>query len=39
MQQDLIKVIRSSQHFVDISNYKFDEVILVMDETLDTLKA
>ncbi|CAI9299874.1 unnamed protein product [Lactuca saligna] len=39
MREVLIKVMQSSQHFVDILNYKFDEVLLIMDETLDTLTA
>lgn len=39
MQQVLINVIRSTQHFVDIPINKFNEVLLVIEETLDTLKA
>lgn len=39
MQQVLIKVIRSALHLVDTLNHKFDEMLIIMDETLDTLKA
>lgn len=39
MQQVVIKLIRYAQKFVDILNYKFYEVLLVMEATLDTLKA
>ena len=39
MQQVLIKVIRSNQHFVDIPNYKFDEVLQILDDVLTTLEA
>lgn len=38
MQQILIKVIRSTQYFMDIPSYKCDEVLLIMEEMLDTLK-
>lgn len=37
MQQVLMKVIQYAQHFTDILNYKLHEVLLVMEETLDTL--
>ncbi|CAI9299913.1 unnamed protein product [Lactuca saligna] len=36
MHEVLIKVIRSTQHFVDTPNHKFDTMLLVMEETLDT---
>lgn len=39
MQQLHIKIIRASQHHLDISNYKFDEMLLIHDETFDHLKA
>lgn len=38
IQQVLIKVIWFAQHFVDILISKLDEVLLIMEETLDTLK-
>ncbi|CAH1417767.1 unnamed protein product [Lactuca virosa] len=38
LQQVLIKIIWSAQRFVDIPNYKFDEVLLIFKETLDVLK-
>lgn len=31
-------VIWSTQQFVDTLNHKFDEMILIMEETFDTLK-
>lgn len=39
MQQVVIQLIQYAQKFVDILNYKFYEVLLVMEATLDTLKA
>lgn len=39
MQQALIKLIWSSQHFVYTPNHKFDEILFIMDKTFDTLKA
>lgn len=39
LQQVLIIVIRSAQHFVDIPNYKFDSVLSIFKYILDTLKA
>lgn len=35
----LIKVIRSTQHFVETPNHNFNKVLLTMEETLDTLKS
>lgn len=39
MKQVLIKVFRSIKNFVDILNYKFDEVFLILEETVDILRA
>lgn len=39
LQEVLIKVIHSAQHFVDTPNQKFDVILLVMEETLDSVKA
>lgn len=39
MQEVLIKVIRSAQHFVDIPNHKFDEMLIFLDGIFDHLRA
>lgn len=39
MQEVLIKVIRSGQHFVDTPNNKFDDPLIIMEETFGCLKA
>lgn len=31
-------MIRYAKHFVDTPNHKFDKMILIMEETLDTIK-
>lgn len=38
LQQFLIKVIRSTQHFMDTLIHKFDELLLIFEETLGILK-
>lgn len=39
MQEVLIKVIWSAQHFMDTLNHKFDEMLLILEETLYHIKA
>lgn len=39
MQQILIKVIMSAHHFLDIPNYKFDDVLKICKDVLSTLEA
>lgn len=39
MQEVLIKGVRLTQHFVDIPNHKFNEMIIIIDEAFDHLKA
>lgn len=38
LQQFLIKFIWSAKHFVDVPNYKFDEVIQIILDILNTVK-
>lgn len=38
MQQVLIQVICSAQHFVDILNYMFDMFLSIFNEIIDTLQ-
>ncbi|CAH1427705.1 unnamed protein product [Lactuca virosa] len=38
LQQFLIRVIKYVQHFIDILNYKFDEVLKRFEDTLEELK-
>ena len=39
MQEILIMVIRADQHHLDVSNYKFDEMLHIIDEKFNHLKA
>lgn len=39
MQQVPIKLIRAIWNIVDVPNYKFDEIIVIIDETFAHLKA
>lgn len=39
MQQILIKVIMPAHHFLDIPNYKFDDVLKICKFVLSTLEA
>lgn len=39
MQKVLIKVVRFAQHFVDIPDYKFDEVLSIFEYTLEIVNA
>ena len=38
MQEVLINVIYATQHHLDVPNYKFDEMLHVIDETFNRLK-
>ena len=39
MQEVLIKVIHAAQRHLSVPNYKFDEMLLILDETFAQLKA
>lgn len=39
MQEVLIKVIHAAQRHLNVSNYKFDEMLLILYETFAQLKA
>ncbi|CAI9280637.1 unnamed protein product [Lactuca saligna] len=39
MQEVFIKVIHAAQHHLDVPNYKFDEMLHIIDETFNHLKA
>lgn len=39
MQEVLMKVVQSAQQFVDTPNHIFDEILIILDETFNHLKA